>query len=271
MKGEISAALLCIAGICLIAEGYSAADTPQGLPAPAVGQPAGQDLANGPKDIPPGWEKIVFIHYKKPRGKPDGTPGKKPPKGDSSSDCYTFLANGVKWKNAGASSFVVDTSNGEGLSESDVLSAVGLAGDTWAAAPGGAGLLASGGSESGLSADWDNPDGRNEIVFGDVPYANAIAVTIVWGIFGGRPSQREIVEFDMIFDDVDFDWSIGGSATTMDLQNIATHEFGHAVGLGDLYNSCTQETMYGYSTEGETKKCTLEPGDEAGLLALYGS
>ena len=77
----------------------------------------------------------------------------------------------------------------------------------------------------------------------------------------------------MIFDQVDFDWGIVTDPDDpfMDVQNIATHELGHAVGLGDLYESpCTEVTMYGYSADGETEKQTLEPDDITGLQELYG-
>jgi len=271
MKGKISAILFCAAVASLIVSTYATgeADTLETQAAAAFGRPATQHLANGPKGIPPGWEKIEFVHYKKPRGKPADKPGKKPPKPES--EYYTFLAKGVKWKNPSLSEFFVDTTNNAGLNSADAFDAVTVAADTWAAAPGGAGLLPSYASGEGLSADWDVPDGSNEVVFGDVPYANAIAVTIVWGIFGGPPGRREILEFDMMFDDVDFDWAIDGSNDAMDLQNIATHEFGHAVGLGDLYETaCTEVTMYGYSENGETEKRTLEDPDKAGLWELYG-
>jgi predicted Zn-dependent protease len=57
----------------------------------------------------------------------------------------------------------------------------------------------------------------------------------------------------------------------MDLQNIATHEFGHAVGLGDIYDTaCSSVTMYGYSDYGDTVKRTLETPDITGLRTLYG-
>jgi hypothetical protein len=90
-----------------------------------------------------------------------------------------------------------------------------------------------------------------------------------------------LVEFDIIFDDVDFEWGIG-DANKMDLENIATHEIGHALGLADLYdwtydttdpevlNKVREQTMYGLAIEGETKKRTLETGDIAGVEVLYG-
>ncbi|PJA83788.1 MAG: peptidase M10A and M12B matrixin and adamalysin, partial [Candidatus Nealsonbacteria bacterium CG_4_9_14_3_um_filter_37_29] len=56
-----------------------------------------------------------------------------------------------------------------------------------------------------------------------------------------------------------------------DLQNIATHELGHGVGLGDVYETaCSEVTMYGYSNYGETQKRTLEAPDITGLQTLYG-
>jgi len=107
-------------------------------------------------------------------------------------------------------------------------------------------------------------------MFADIEHEGAIAVAIVWGYFGGPPPFRELVEWDMVFDDVDFDWSAIGEAGKMDFENIATHELGHAVGLGDLYNTeCSEATMYGYASYGETKKRTLEAGDIAGVSSLY--
>jgi hypothetical protein len=56
----------------------------------------------------------------------------------------------------------------------------------------------------------------------------------------------------------------------MDILNIATHELGHAAGMGDLYNtSASKETMYGYSSEGEITKRDLYIGDTAGIKNLY--
>lgn len=56
----------------------------------------------------------------------------------------------------------------------------------------------------------------------------------------------------------------------MDLQNIATHEFGHN-GLGDLRPPKDQAlTMYAYSSLEETIKKTLGAGDILGIQKLYG-
>lgn len=54
-----------------------------------------------------------------------------------------------------------------------------------------------------------------------------------------------------------------------DLQNIATHEFGHWIGLDDLYDNSDKDlTMYGFGAGGEIKKRTLEAGDSRGVSEL---
>ena len=82
--------------------------------------------------------------------------------------------------------------------------------------------------------------------------------------------MREIIEFDVLFD-TDYTWGDADiNPTVMDLQNIATHEIGHGLGLADIYDSaCSEVTMYGYSVYGETKKRTLEPPDMTGMQELY--
>jgi hypothetical protein len=273
MKGRIFAILFCVAVTFLLVNiGTTGQASSSNIESTvAVGQGDAQHLANGPKQIPPGWEKTVFVHYRKPPAKPGGAG--KPPKSDS--QCYSFLGRGVKWSDPSNSAFLVDATNRRDLVPADVLAAVNAAAGAWRDETSADILPPAAALTEGLEADWDSPDGQNEIVFGDSGYKDAIAVTIVWRFVGGPPSQRGIVEFDMILDDAQFNWSAEAGevavAGKMDLQNIATHEFGHAVGLADLYqSSCTEVTMYGYSTQGELKKRSLEPDDITGLQTLYG-
>ncbi len=218
-----------------------------------------------------------YAMFVKPTCNNDGTcdPGENPSCADCKNDaeepdtssCYTFLAKGAKWRTI--EPYIVDPENTRGLDEAFVRSNLAMNIGKWETA---ARVNILGNEVSGIvdGADLESPDDKNEVYFADIDYEDAIAIAIIWGYFSGPPFARELVEWDMIFDDVDFDWSATGEANKMDFENIATHELGHAVGLGDLYNTeCSEQTMYGYASNGETKKRTLEAGDIAGINELY--
>ncbi len=186
------------------------------------------------------------------------------------SSCYGFLARGAKWRTV--EPYIVNPENTRGLDEAFVTDNLAFDIDKWEAV-GVDNILGNEIAGTVDGADLESPDDKNEVYFADIKQDNVIAMAIIWGIFGGPPPFRELVEWDMIFDDVDFDWGIcdGVDCTSkMDFENIATHELGHAVGLGDLYNTeCSEQTMYGLATEGETKKRDLADGDIAGINSLY--
>ncbi|MDP2908140.1 MAG: matrixin family metalloprotease, partial [Nanoarchaeota archaeon] len=115
---------------------------------------------------------------------------------------------------------------------------------------------------------------KNAIAFGNYQQAGVIAVTSIWYTRVGK----QIVEFDMLFD-TDYTWGNAdpnndgiSDNSLMDLQNIATHELGHGVGLNDIYStSCNTVTMYGYSNYGDIAKRSLEAPDVTGLRSMYGA
>ncbi len=188
----------------------------------------------------------------------DCSGGEDPEEPDTSS-CYTFLSKGAKWKTV--EPYIVDT----GIDGIILSSSI----DKWETV---AGVDILGDEIVGIvdGNNIGNLNGANEVMFADVEKDGVIAVAIVWGIFRGRPSNRELVEWDMVFD-TDFTWGDASiDSSLMDFENIATHELGHAIGLGDLYTSeCSEQTMYGYASDGETKKQTLEAGDIVGIQKLY--
>jgi len=187
------------------------------------------------------------------------------------SSCYSFLSRGAKWKVV--EPYIVDATNNGGLNEGYVSTNMASDIAKWEAAA-EADILGDEVVDVVDGADTDSTDGKNEVMFGDISEPGVIGVAIVWGIFGGPPPWRELVEWDMIFDDADFDWSedclADNCSKQMDFENIATHELGHSVGMGDLYDSvCSEETMYGYASYGETKKRDLNAGDINGVNKLY--
>lgn len=59
-----------------------------------------------------------------------------------------------------------------------------------------------------------------------------------------------------------------GNSNSMDFDNIATHEVGHAVGMEHPNSTCTLETMYAYASNGETIKRDLHDRNIAGVNGL---
>jgi hypothetical protein len=92
-------------------------------------------------------------------------------------------------------------------------------------------------------------------------------------------ATKEIAEADVQMNTrmrwgIDSNGEVNGYTLTnaYDVRNIATHEVGHVCGLADLYTPRSSLlTMYGYGGIGEVKKDSLELGDIAGLLKLYGA
>lgn len=213
--------------------------------------------------------KIKFIHYKAPRGKPPGTPGGKPDSKDEG--YYTYLAKGAKWKTT--EEFLLNCNTDDVLA-GDVGSAVLAGMDEWETASGTASFAIFGDltlDDEAVYIEGPEPQGYNTISFRPFGNPNVIAQAVVWGYFGGPPSQRQIIEAHIECND-DFLWGvvIDSADPLMDVQNIVTHELGHCAGMGDLYESgAILETMYGYSDEGETNKRDLYKGDIAGITNLY--
>lgn len=193
----------------------------------------------------------------------------KPPKPSADTRLYTFLARGAKLRSTEA--FVVNAANADGVGSSAIMAAMNTAASTWEAQV-TTNIFGDGSpTNDALAADWKQPDGVNEVYFSETELdSGTVAVTVVWGIFSGSQSTREIFEWDMVFNDgLAEPWG-EGLDDGWDVLEIATHEIGHSAGLGDLYtSSATEQTMYGYASVGEIKKRTLESGDIAGIKALY--
>ena len=216
-------------------------------------------------------EKVTFIHYADGRHEQIGesklTKKAKPVRDDG---CYSFISKDMEWWTQPAYTISVDLEGEYSVSQDQFEQAVEASISEWNSP------ILSDTSFIGFGAqtvDSDQATGIvndevNTISFGDYDRDGVIAVCSVWGYYGGPPAKRQITEFDVMLD-TDYAWGVGDEEK-MDLQNILTHELGHAVGLGDLYTTeCDTQTMYGFSTEGDIEKRTLESGDIAGLNILY--
>ena len=191
--------------------------------------------------------------------------------------CTGPISEGTSWKTSRG--FYLHTQNRNGLTTAFIVDALQKANDAWHCGTSEYEKLIEGpllgviDASSGSVIDLDAPDGTNQIGFAAIEgHPGTVAVTIVWGIFDGPIFQREIIEYDMIFDGAHFAFGDGAkNKNVMDLQSIATHETGHSYGLDDIYDSsCVDVTMFGTSAEGETEKRSLDQRDLDGLSLLYG-
>ena len=111
-------------------------------------------------------------------------PGKGKDKNNDGSQCFAFIAKGAKWKNT--EPYLVDPTNTQGLDTATILSLTATSLETWDTE---VGFNIFGDEVSGIvdGIDTVSPDGKNEVLFGDVSPQGAIAVTIVWYTIG-KPS-----------------------------------------------------------------------------------
>jgi hypothetical protein len=114
----------------------------------------------------------------------------------------------------------------------------------------------------------------NELSYADLvakygsSYTNTLAVTTTWSSTSTGRISRATIEFN-----TKWAWSPSAATSGPDVQNIATHEFGHWMRLLDIYSpsTCGEVTMWGSAGFGETKKRTLEQADIDGFKSLYGA
>ena len=106
-------------------------------------------------------------------------------------------------------------------------------------------------------------DGMNVVMFRNASSGSAIATTYWWS------SGSRIIDADIVFWDGAFRFFAGstGCANGFYIEDIAAHEFGHALGLG--HSNVTGATMYPSVSSCATGNRTLDADDIAGVEALY--
>jgi PKD repeat protein len=173
---------------------------------------------------------------------------------------YTSTGKEIKWWEVHVP-YAINTAGGP----SRGLPAIQTAMQTWTAVPGSALSFLFEGTTP--STAWGTNDGTNIVCFGLLDEQSVLAQTLTWYL----TDTGEILDSDLKFN-TDYPWGTDGSSKYYDVQNVATHEFGHSAGLADLYaDSDAEKTMYGYSSKGETKQRTLDQDDINGVRYLYGN
>lgn len=160
--------------------------------------------------------------------------------------------------------FYVNPANQDGLAAADVEAAVQAGLNVWIDQTGSSFEANWGGRVSDTSA---NIDYRNVVIFRNATHpntANAIATTYSWWDGSGN-----LVDADIVFWDAarKFFTGTSGCASGAYIEDIAAHEFGHAIGLD--HSGITEATMHASYGTCSQKQRTLAADDIAATLSLY--
>lgn len=200
------------------------------------------------------WVQETIIDYAGPRFTHAG-PGPHP---TTESDKYSLLSGGLRWFSGGTVEYRIIGTTPSGSANN----AVEAGEEAWDV------LIAA--------RDFTRKDNTSQ-----VNPCTDLPSTIAWasidgdgGILGVTSPcynllTKELVGFSITLD-TDDSWGTSGALNLMDVGNVATHEFGHAVGLGHVSaprDGCL--TMYKFATWGEIQKRTPGLGDKLGMAALY--
>lgn len=106
-------------------------------------------------------------------------------------------------------------------------------------------------------------DSLNLVVFRNASSGSAIATTYWWSI------GSNIVDADIVFWDKGFRFFTGSTDCSdgFYIEDVAAHEFGHALGLG--HSTVNGATMYASTSYCNVGSRTLDADDIAGVRALY--
>jgi hypothetical protein len=169
-------------------------------------------------------------------------------------------ASYARW-NSNSVVFYVNPANAD-VSASAAVSAVQAGMNAWNTQSGSAFRFEYGGQASDTATAVDN---RNVVIFRNASNGSALATTYGWY------SGTQLIDADIVFWDGAYTFFAGTSGCSggFYIEDVGTHEFGHALGL--LHSSVADATMYSGTGYCAQVKRTLAADDMAGAQNLYGS
>jgi hypothetical protein len=120
-------------------------------------------------------------------------------------------------------------------------------------------LVLDSGDPMGTNGDQQDDPRLGDVRIGAMPLASGVLAET----FLPPPSNGGTAAGDIIFNST-VQWQIG---TGFDLQTIAAHEFGHALGLGDTTTDPNAVMYYAY----DGIETTFDGDDISGIRSLYGA
>lgn len=169
-----------------------------------------------------------------------------------------YTANGVTWGQVPVPYFINPTNLD--LPGPAAESAMQAGANVWANQSGASVAFTYAGTSAQTTTGFDQV---NLVVFRNASSGSAIATTYWWS------NGTNIIDADIVFWDAAFLFFSGstGCAGGFYIEDIAAHEFGHAIGLG--HSTITGATMYPSVSTCNQGNRTLEADDIAGARSLY--
>lgn len=190
------------------------------------------------------------------------------------------------------------------LLQAEVLAALQASAEAWTQVAGSYLRFVMEPAASGKVAQFiESGKNENVLVFVESGWAHdpqAAALTTLTYLASSNPAtDGRLVDTDVEVNVDHFSFTTSGEPNRHDLQNVMTHELGHVVGLdhtcddgvvtptptdhlGNPIPSCktreeidrlpaaiTDPTLFNYAAPEEIDKRTLEPDDQAGIVAIY--
>ncbi|MCA9319312.1 MAG: matrixin family metalloprotease, partial [Planctomycetes bacterium] len=111
-------------------------------------------------------------------------------------------------------------------------------------------------------------DGVNAIFYSPGANGGGALATTTWSF----DNQNKMTGFDMQFFDfvsnINPVWAINPNFSQFDIEGVAVHEFGHAIGLA--HSGVANATMFPSVNPGSISARTLDADDISGVQSLYG-